>query len=338
MTWKEKRIVTILSTILVILMVAVLLALSFRYRENRTHQAENTTITSQGAVVSKNEYAKLYIDNGSFAPTFAIGEEGKWIWADEPGFPLNSETVETILALLDDPKPQQTLPMENGPENYALESPRATIIGTRGDGSTRTLLLGKATTDGKSYYAMLDGDETTVYIIPGTIYQLAQTPIYDMMILPTLPDLRENRLTSITIQGRQGDNAAAPVLNLRASNEGGETGGIHWYADTEDVTDNPLIQGLLDDLRDLTISRCVDYNPSEGAIEICGFTDPVAVLTVRYLTDGDTEQELQLAIGSRVTDGSGRYVQFTGNDNTIYFLPTDLLDPLMHIASSGLNA
>ena len=334
MTWKEKRIVTALSPILVVLMVAVLLALSIRYRENRTQQAENTAVTPQGAVVAKKDYAKLYIENGSFSPTFAIGEDGKWTWADEPSFPLNSETVESILALLDDPKPQQTLPMENGPENYALESPRATIIGTRGDGSTRTILLGKSTTDGKSFYAMIDGDETTVYILPGTIYQLIQTPVYDMMILPTMPDLREERLTSITIQGHQRDNAAAPALKLHTQQEGG----TRWFADTEEVTDNPLLQGLLDDLSKLTITRCVDYNPSEGAIEICGLTAPVAVLTIGYLTAGDTEQELQLAIGSRVTDGSGRYAQFTGNDNTIYFLPTDMLDPLMHIAASGLSA
>ena len=337
MTWNEKRIVTVLSTVLVVLMAAVLVALSIRYRQGQAQQAEGGYVDAQGQAVADDEYVSVQLDNGSFAPTFALGAAGEWIWADQQDFPLNDETVQAVLAILDDPKPQQTLPMEGGPGEYALENPRATVTATRGDGSTRVIQLGKATTDGQSYYAMLDGDETTVYILSGQLHELLQTPVYAMMELPELPDLSGENLLSVSILGHLGDNASAPMLTLEAKQEEGQKPRTRWFAGEEEVTDNALVQGLMADLAALTLGRCVDYNPSEDALEICGLTDPAAVLTIRYLNSNGGEQELQLSIGTRVTDGSGRYMQMNG-DSTIYFLPTDLLDPLMHMAAQGLAA
>lgn len=337
MTWNEKRIVSVLSTVLVVLVVAVMIVLSIRYRENRANSADGDTVNPQSVVVDKTDYATLQMDNGSFAPTFAVDGEGQWTWADQPDFPLDDTIVQQVLTILDNPQPQQTLAMEGGPGAYALESPRATVIGTRGDGSTRTIQLGKSTTDGQSFYAMIDGDETTVYILPGTLYHLIQTPVYDMMRLPELPDLGEEHLKSITISGHLGDNASAPVLTLEAVQQPGQTPQTLWHAGEEDVSAHALVRGLLQDLSQLTLGRCVDYKPSQGALEICGLKAPAAVLTITYLNDKGSEQELQLSVGNRVTDGSGRYMQMNG-DSTIYFLPTELLDPLMHMAAKGLAA
>jgi len=55
---------------------------------------------------------------------------------------------------------------------------------------------------------------------------------------------------------------------------------------------------------------------------------------VVYEANG-TESTLNLTIGSRLPDRSGRYVRL-GDESTIYFLPTELLDPLMRLASEGL--
>lgn len=333
MSWNEKRIVTILSTILALLMAVLLIVLSIRYRENRQFQSLDPSAPAQSAVTSDFPYAELYVENGSATLTFAINEAGKWTWADDPSFPLNDETVTAITSLLDTIRPQQTLPMEGGPEAYALESPRATVIGTRPDGSTRTILLGKATTDGTSYYSMIDGNQETVYILPGTLYELLKTPIYDMCLLPTLPELKEEQLSFITIQGH-GDAASAPVLHLEAAHEGGKS---TWTKEGTDITGNAQLQALVGDLGALHLDRCVDYAPSDGAVEICGLTNPAAVLTVGYTSDSSNEQTLTITVGSRVTDGSGRYVRIN-SDETIYLLPTELLDPLMPIASSGLKA
>ena len=80
----------------------------------------------------------------------------------------------------------------------------------------------------------------------------------------------------------------------------------------------------------------MDYHPSDDAAAICGFDHPAAKVSIRYTTETDTEQTLQLTIGSRLPDETGRYVQL-GDDSTIYFLPTELLDPLMAVSVNGLE-
>ena len=336
MTWKEKRIVSILSTVLALLLAALLIVLSIRYRENRQNQPDGPATPAQNAAIHNYPYAELYVDNGDAALTFSISEEGEWTWADDPSFPLNDETVTEILSLLDTIRPQQTLPMEGGPDAYALESPRATVIGTRPDGSTRSIVLGKATTDGTSYYAMIDDNQESVYILPGSLYELLQTPIYDMCEVPDLPKLQEEQLSLITIQSHPWDNTAGATLHIQASHEGTKSHPITWSVDGTDVTENSRFQSLLEDILALRLERCVDYAPSDGAVEICGLSTPLAMLSVDYTSDSGSEQTLTIAIGSHVTDGSGRYIRING-DKPIYFLPTDLLDPLMSISSSGLN-
>ena len=72
------------------------------------------------------------------------------------------------------------------------------------------------------------------------------------------------------------------------------------------------------------------------AAALCGFDNPAAKVSIRYTTETDAEQTLQLTIGSRLPDETGRYVQL-GDDSTIYFLPTELLDPLMAVSVKGLE-
>ena len=64
---------------------------------------------------------------------------------------------------------------------------------------------------------MVDSVESTLYIMDGTLYQYLQTPIYNMMELPELPDLSENNLRSLTIYGPQ------PEVPEDASGEGEES-------------------------------------------------------------------------------------------------------------------
>ena len=336
MTWKEKRIVTALCTVICILLAALLIVFSIRYRQNRQAQAEaeaNVNLPVVGETVEEGAFVGLRLKTDSASLTFSMDQNGRWIWADTPDFPLNDETVLAILELLESPKPQQTLPAEGGPEAYGLSSPAASVTATRTDGTEMTVLLGKATTDGKSRYAMFNGDEATVYILDGGLYDLLHTPVYQMMQLPQLPELTEEALLSVTVLGPLKDDGTALTVELTAQPQ--EDGSVRWSDGSADVTDSKLTAALVDDVLHLALTRCIDYAPSEGAVEICGLNDPAAVLTVRYAS-GDAEQELQLAVGGRLTDGSGRYLRISGDD-TIYFLPTELLDPLMHIAAHGLN-
>lgn len=351
MTWKERRNVTILLCIAGALFLALLIVFGMIYRQGREEVLAGRGAQSEGEAYTLTDPSGctgLSYYNGAATLTFALDENGKWTWADSPDFPLNDSTVVEIVRTLSGLKYQQVLPAEEGKESYGLDNPSATLTATSGDGAAQSLVFGKTTTDGDSYYMLLNGDESTVYIVADTLIQLMRMPIYDMCTLPELPNLSEGVLRAVTIQGpvpepeegaeQQEEAAELPerptvILNARRSN--GEDQPALWFDGSDNVTASALLQDLLNDLRTMSIAKCVDYHPSEEAEEICGFDSPDAILKVEYTANG-ANATFTMRVGARMPDESGRYVQLD-EDTTIYALPTDSVDALMTIAVAGMR-
>ena len=173
MSWKEKRLITILSIILAVLCAAVLLVLSVRYRAAQAAKAEdNQTSASDIAQAAQSDYIALSYNNGTTSLSFALNEEGAWYWESEPDFPLNDETVQSILALLKALKPQQTLDLPEDLSTYGLDDPQVTLTATAPDGTALTIGMGNATTDGTSYYATISSDakQGPLYVLDSQIW------------------------------------------------------------------------------------------------------------------------------------------------------------------------
>lgn len=79
----------------------------------------------------------------------------------------------------------------------------------------------------------------------------------------------------------------------------------------------------------------MDFKPTDEAVTICGFDQPVKV-TLNYLNDSGTEQTLVLEIGAENLDGDGYYVR-VDDDTTIYQMNLDGVDALLAAAQSGLT-
>ena len=258
-------------------------------------------------------------------PDFVMGD------FDSLGYRPDHPNVETHPVMKDDT--DLGLAVRWALADAGFDQPSGSLTASAASGST-TLLFGRTTNDGNSYYVRLNGDETTAYILPGTLYQLMSRPIYDMMELPELPVLAEDRLLSVTIQGPDEEDGTVGRVTVLTAYQGEE--GTSWRGDGANITDAPVVRALLEDFAALTITKCVDYHPSDDAAALCGFDNPAAKVSIRYTTETDAEQTLQLTIGSRLPDETGRYVQL-GDDSTIYFLPTELLDPLMAVSVKGLE-
>lgn len=330
------------------------------YREGREEalagkEAEAAGFSGGAVLSDPGAYTALRYYNGSVTLSFALDEKGEWVWADGPDFPLDGGTVASILEVLAALKFQQVLPAGESKAEYGLDTPSATLAATAGTGE-QTLAFGKATTDGDSYYMMMNGDESTVYIVADTLVKLMQTPIYDMCLLPELPDLSERNLRAITIQGPvpasesaeengedegEGDpeglaeEPERPAVTLNARRSGGEDQPALWFEGSDNVTASALLQDLLYDLRTMSMAKCVDYFPSEDAAEICGFQSADAILKVEYAANG-AEQTFTLTVGARMPDESGRYVRLE-EDGAIYALSTDSIDAVMTISVAGMR-
>lgn len=334
MTWRERRIVTILTTIVLILAAALLIVLGIRFREWRDSGNSDAGSTAAGIVTDSGEYTALTYSNGSATLSFTRDDAGVWHWTADEAFPLDDMVIRQILDLLANWTPQQTLTEEAALDGSGLDESTASLTATTADGKTTSVLFGKTTTDGNSHYVRLNGDLSTVYIIAGTLYELMSTPIYDMCRLPELPVLAETSMRSITIQGAAGeDGTEGPVTVLTAA---AADGVVSWRSSGANVTDDPTVRSLLEDLTAPKVAKCVDYNPSEEAVEICGLNAPEATVDIAYTTESGTDGELSFSVGARLPDKSGRYVQLKG-ESTIYLMETDMLDPLMRVAADGLE-
>ena len=336
MTWKERRTITILSSILLVLVIALLIVLGIRYRQSRETPVDSTEASGDALLTTADEYTSLSYYNGSATLSFSLDETGTWIWIDDPSFPLDDTTVTAILSELSSLKPQQTITDGDTLESYGLaDNPTATLDAATAEGKNLHLILGNATTDGDSYYMLMNDQESPVYIIADTLYTHMQTPIYDMMLLPEFPELTEDIIQSITIQGPSAEDGTPGNITVLTAQHTEDT--TTWRSSDANVTDDPTVEALLDDISSLTMDKCVDYHPSDEAADICGFTSPAAALTVTYRTAGsEADQTMKLTIGATAVDGTGRYVRL-GDDSTIYLLPTASLDPLMRVSVSGLE-
>lgn len=343
MTWKERRTITLLLSILGVLFAVLLVVLGIRYRENRPDPASGSsgdTDAVGAAMVDPEAYSALQYYNGTATLSFALDENGSWIWTDSPAFPLDDTNLKTILNAVSNLHFQQTITTPDTMESYQLDTPKGVLTVSDNRGGVQTLAFGKTTTDGSSRYLQMNGEESTVYIIDDALYQAMQTPIYDMMVLPELPDLSEQNLRTITLQAPAPETepedeeppAAPPAVELTASKTNSSTESSLWFCGSSNVTSSTAVQELLADLQTMTFSKCVDYHPSDEAASICGFDAPEITLTVEYGTDAS----IVLEIGGTPLNDSGRYARLDG-ESTIYLLPEEKLDGLFKVAAQNFD-
>ena len=327
--WRQRRLIAFLSTVLGILVAAVLRVAGLRYYQHRQRLASAAETSPAAGTATQYAYTALTYSNGSTTLSFTVDpEKDRWIWADDPDFPLDERAVTELCSLAADMKPQQTLTPEDTMEAYQLDDPQIYLTLVDAGGTSTTFTFGKTTTDGTSYYALKNGDESTVYIYDGAVVEKMSLPIYSMMELPVLPALTGKTLVSITFDGE------VPTVLTAQRAEGSDE--ATWRSGGANVTDSPAVQGLLRELEMLTITRCVDYKPTEEAVALCGFEAPAAQLEIVYRTESGAEQSFSLTAGAQSLDGSGRYVRL-GGDSTIYEMTADSLTDLLAIAAGGLE-
>lgn len=327
-----------------VVLLAVLAAVLLFKRHSAEKQAEEEAAQEAASAITEDHgYTSLTYTNSTATLSFTQDEDGSWIWADDPEFPLDDSTITYIIQILQSLKPQQTITDGDTLEAYGLDQPSATLTATDAEtGETLKLTFGKATTDGTSYYMLMNDAESPVYIVSDTLYNYLSTPIYDMCVLPELPVLTEETLNSLTIQGAVETTLTAAHNESTSTDETDgeddeETSSVTWTSGETDVTDNETLQSLLDELSTLSFTKCADYKPSDEAVELCGFGSPTAVLTASYATDSGTEGTLTLTLGTKNVDGDSYYARMD-DDTTIYLLSASAVSALVTAASSGLGA
>jgi type II secretory pathway pseudopilin PulG len=344
MRYAQKRTLVIL-VVLVALLAAALLAVKAYNRRSAQKKADDAATSAAGAVTSQSTgYKALTYNNGSATLSFAKGEDGTWAWSDDKDFPLDNDQITAILETISGLMPQQTITQGDTLEAYGLDSPAMTLTATADDGTETTFALGNATSDGQSYYLLLNGQSSPVYIIDGALHTELAKGIYDMMRLPALPQPAEKDISAITVSGAaQTDLTASLETDAGASASASASASaapavtVDWRSQGANVTDNQDVTALVSEVRALSLAACQDYKPSDKAAALCGFDKPACVLRMDY-TDADGKaQTLELTVANTTAAGDGRYVRIK-DDSTIYSIAAEKLTTLLSVAEKGLSA
>lgn len=244
-----------------------------------------------------------------------------WYWQDDATFPLDQASMPTLLEAAAAMTAAPSVPAGDDLSAYGLDDAK-TSLSVTADGETLTFTRGDQAASGDWYLRCTeDGTVRTVSDDTVKVFQLLDGSIYDMAALPTLPAITMDTLHTAAITG-----AGGVQINLRVVDGVRKVG-------SRDVTAETA--ALMDELSQLAVTACVDYDPAEGAAAVCGLDAPEAVLTLTYANAVGTEETLTVTVGLPIGDG-GRYVTL-GGDATIYRMEETSLVQLLTLAETGLN-
>lgn len=244
-----------------------------------------------------------------------------WYWQDDETFPLDQASMPALLEAAAAMTAAPSVPAGDDLSAYGLDDAK-TSLSVTADGETLTFTRGDQAASGDWYLRCTeDGTVRTVSDDTVKVFQLLDGSIYDMAVLPTLPAITMDTLHTAAITG-----ASGVQINLRVVDGVRKVG-------SRDVTAETA--ALMDELSQLAVTACVDYDPAEGAAAVCGLDAPEAVLTLTYANAVGTEEALTVTVGLPIGDG-GRYVTL-GGDATIYRMEETSLVQLLTLAETGLN-
>lgn len=273
-------------------------------------QDEDMANAAEGGVLPNGQQAAadityLEYDDSNVTCRFRKDED-TWKWVDNEAFPLDGSYIETVLSALEQLGMDMT-PIEGAGElaEYGLDDAERYLSFTAGEESP-TLHIGKQREDGTWY--MNVNDETEVYLVPNDLVALMGISVYDMAVLPTLPELTDENMTGITVQ-KNGE--MSKTMRLTKRDEGWSIGAkaFDGIADIEAA------------LADFAFIKCFNYDPSPDAAPLCGLDSPSATITVQYLNTVGTESELTLRLGLLREDGS--YYATLNDDSTVYLVSAE---------------
>lgn len=277
--------------------------------------ATQTDLT--GAMVAAEGATGLVVSDGELTLRFTRSGED-WVWVDDTDFPLDQTAVAELLALPTSMAAAEAVTTPGEPVDYGLDATNKYVTVTA-DGAESTVYVGTQTSDGRWYALTPDG---VVHLADKADGEAISRSIYSMAILPALPKLTAENLRSVTLRGAEGAE-----LTFTTDESGARRIG------TRDVTEKTA--ALVSELGKLTVSSCVDYDPAEGAAEVCGLDAPEAAVEITYLDDKGSEKTMTLSVGSSTGDG-GRYV-LLGGDTTIYRMEESDLAQILTLATLGLS-
>lgn len=283
---------------------------------------------TEGAVeIEANPVVKISYKNEACTLYFEQDSEGEWYWTGNTTFPLDSANVKSLVNAVKNLTILTTQPLDEELDVYGLDNPAATVRYTTLDETENTIRVGSRLEDG-TYY-MTDEKGEQVHTISSAIYDLTRAGIIDMVISGNMPDLTGCTIESI--------NLSAQGQSWRFRTQVDETAGERvWILNAQGIGSNSAAKEVIDCVPTLSFEECIDYDPSDEALAVCGLDEPAAQLHVTYSDKEGATQEYTLSLGDLRAQGEMRFA-LLDTTGAIYNISAQSVQPLIDAVSGALD-
>lgn len=284
------------------------------------------------AAIDAQNVTHLSVESGT--QTLALtSTNGEWMNAQDLDFPIDADKVATLLSNLEDVTASRRIDEPEALSEYGLEEPQKTVSVTLSDGSTQTFAFGNQNTLTSETYLLLNGDESSVYLVSTALGDAFSCDPYDVIAMEAIPEF-ENVLS---LSATRGNDYAFTLERIEDADTLTSNADAIWFLEkggTTRAADTDAAQSLLDNVTSLSWLSCVNAHADSADLEAYGLTDsPTVVSLVWYGEDGAT-QTFTLRIGGDA-DG-GAYAALDGSD-MVYLISTSAADALRHVTYATLR-
>ncbi len=275
---KSKLQVLLASVFVLILLLVVYFILDFSNRE-REEKTETETQGEQVLSMDTDELRHVSIENAN-GTLYFFKKDDNWVYEEDENFPLDEDTFENLVSILEEVSAVRTLEGAGSPDEYGLSKPAVTVIAETGDGVKQELYIGDMNTSTGDYYAR-SGVGERIYTIDGATAEAFTCGLYDLVKASNFPSVSSAKLTGFKVEKEE------QSISFTKSEEDDRwtesANGQESKADSDKMT---ALTGVADSL---IYTSYVNYNAED--LSVYGLEEPGAVVTIDYTEtqEGETE-------------------------------------------------
>lgn len=283
----KKRNLMIAVVLFVILAVCYLIIRTVNDR-NEEAQEEQEAMEVQLLSLSADTIQGFSFLHEGTEYAFERNGDGDWIYPADENFPVDNDTVSSLLMDLEDVDYSRRLENVEDLSDYGLDEPSNVITVTDAQGTKYTITIGNMNGSTGDYYIYLDEDTDVVYTISSTIPLDFELELYDLVDAETFPSISADEIARIRIEtaaeeenAENMENAESTenvqtqpyVLEIAAadaeeSSESSEEETSAWEIVQDDAVqtaDSDGVTSLLDHFGSMYYSSCVEYYATDLA-------------------------------------------------------------------------
>lgn len=262
-----------------------LITVHFTGKEETPEESDQQSLSIYGTDASA--ISRLHFTYKGEDITLVYTEDAGWTLEDDPDFPLDTKTAESMAAVFTSVTATKKVSEDASYKaEFGLETPQCTIDVTTQEG-TDTFYIGDYNQNTDGYYLCLAGSDIS-YLVGSDLPELFCVTRESMILLDTFSAPSSSDITAVKINDFE-------LLRYEEGNPRYYSSAQKWFAKDssheETAADESSVNTLLSSLASLTYSGCADYTVTEADLEACGLKNPAYTVRVDYTEETAAESE-----------------------------------------------